>query len=133
MDITTPALLFPAISLLLVAYSNRFLTLAGVIRQLNNSNDRSTALIQKQVGALKKRIRLTQRMQAFGVLSFLLCACAMFALFLAAQFVGKLLFGASLISLVISLLFSLAEVSISTNALSVVLEDLEEARKSHQK
>lgn len=131
MDITTPALLFPAISLLLVAYSNRFLTLAGVIRQLNNSNDRSTALIQKQVDALKRRVKLTQRMQATGVLSFLLCACAMFALFLDAQAVGKVLFGISLISLVISLLISLAEISISTNALSIVLDDLEEARKDN--
>lgn len=127
MNITTPALLFPAISLLLLAYTNRFLTLAQVIRQLNASQDRGAVLVQRQLPGLKRRILLTQYMQGFGVFSFLLCALAMLALFLAAEATGKWLFGASLFTLTFSLLLSLVEVLISTEALSLVVKDLERA------
>src|SRR5690554_6421989 len=125
MDITTPALLFPAISLLLLAYTNRFLTLAQVIRQLHASRDPHVPIVQRQIPGLKHRIVLIKYMQGFGVLSFLLCSLSMFALYLAEDFGGKLLFGASLLSLMVSLLMSLAEVLISTNALAIVLEDIE--------
>lgn len=127
MNITTPALLFPAISLLLLAYTNRFLTLAQVIRQLNASHDRGAVLVQRQLPGLKKRIMLTQYMQGFGVFSFLICALSMLALFLEAEATGKWLFGASLLTLTLSLLLSLVEVLISTEALSLVVEDLEHA------
>ncbi|MDI3491710.1 MAG: hypothetical protein PWP11_2987 [Thauera sp.] len=132
MNLTTPALLFPAISLLLLAYTNRFLTLAQVIRQLNASTDRGADLVQRQLPGLKRRIALTQYMQGFGVLSFLLCALSMFALFLEAQAAGKLLFGASILTLALSLVLSLVEVLISTEALSVVVQDLEDARRPPQ-
>lgn len=127
MNITTPALLFPAISLLLLAYTNRFLTLAQVIRQLNASPDRSASLVQRQLPGLKRRIMLTQYMQGFGVFSFLLCALAMLALFLESAAAGQWLFGASLLTLTLSLLLSLVEVLVSTEALSLVVADLEQA------
>ncbi|MCK2097432.1 DUF2721 domain-containing protein [Thauera aromatica] len=129
MNLTTPALLFPAISLLLLAYTNRFLTLAQVIRQLNASTDRVAALVQRQLPGLKRRIALTQYMQGFGVFSFLLCALSMFALFLDAELPGKWLFGASILSLTLSLVLSLIEVLISTEALSLVVKDLEDAAR----
>ncbi|MFP5401605.1 MAG: DUF2721 domain-containing protein [Gammaproteobacteria bacterium] len=129
MNLTTPALLFPAISLLLLAYTNRFLTLAQVIRQLNASADRSAPLVQCQLPGLKRRITLTQYMQGFGVLSFLLCALSMFALFLEAQVTGQLMFGASILTLALSLVLSLVEVLISTEALSLVVRDLEQAAR----
>jgi len=125
MDLTTPALLFPAISLLLLAYTNRFLTLAQVIRQLHASSDRKAPVVQRQVAGLKRRIVLTKYMQGFGVSSFLLCALSMFALFVHETGAGKALFGTSLLFLAVSLVLSLLEVLISTNALSVVVEDLE--------
>lgn len=128
MDLTTPALLFPAISLLLLAYTNRFLTLAQVIRQLHASPDRAAALVQRQIPGLKRRIALIQYMQSFGVLSFLLCALAMLALFAKEVGVGQVLFGISIVSLALSLVLSLLEVLISTNALAVVVEDTEHAR-----
>ncbi len=127
MNLTTPALLFPAISLLLLAYTNRFLTLAQVIRQLNNSEDRSAALVQRQLPGLKRRIALTQYMQGFGVLSFLLCALAMLSLFLGAEAAGHWLFGISILILALSLIMSLIEVVISNEALSLVVKDLEQA------
>jgi hypothetical protein len=125
MDLTTPALLFPAISLLLLAYTNRFLTLAQVIRQLHSSQDRAAAVVQAQIPGLKHRIVLIKYMQGFAVISFLLCSLSMFALFVDAQLPGKLMFGASTLMLTISLLLSLAEVLISTNALSIVVTDIE--------
>ena len=106
MNLTTPALLFPAISLLLLAYTNRFLTLAQVIRQLNASADRGAALVQCQLPGLKRRIALTQYMQGFGVVSFLLCALSMLALFLEAQAAGKWMFGTSIVTLAVSLVLS---------------------------
>jgi Na+/phosphate symporter len=77
-----------------------------------------------QIPGLDLRIRLIQYMQSFGVLSFLLCALSMFSLFVEKATAGKVLFGVSLLALAVSLLFSLWEVLISTNALSVVVSDL---------
>ncbi|GHT91605.1 DUF2721 domain-containing protein [Betaproteobacteria bacterium] len=125
MDLTTPALLFPAISLLLLAYTNRFLTLAQVIRQLHASPERDSSLVVRQIPGLKRRISLIQYMQSFGVLSFLLCSLSMLALFVERATEGKVLFGVSIISLALSLLLSLWEVLVSTNALAIVVEDFE--------
>ncbi|MFN4062681.1 DUF2721 domain-containing protein [Azoarcus communis] len=130
MDLTTPALLFPAISLLLLAYTNRFLTLAQVIRQLHASPGHGSGVVMRQIPGLKRRIQLIQYMQSFGVLSFLLCALSMLALFLHGEAAGQVLFGASIIALAVSLVLSLVEVLISTNALSIVVEDLERTGKS---
>ena len=126
MTLTTPALLFPAISLLLLAYTNRFLVLAQVIRKLVDA-ERSghQEAHTRQIVLLRQRIVLTKRMQVAGVTSFLLCTLAMFAVFLSLELLGKVLFGISLITLSISLVFSLWEVMISTNALNVQLQDLE--------
>lgn len=126
MTLTTPALLFPAISLLLLAYTNRFLTLAQLIRKLaDEERDNHHDVTTRQILLLRKRITLTKRMQVAGVLSFLLCTLSMFALFLSLELFGMLLFGISLLSLSTSLVFSLWEVMISTNALNVQLQDIE--------
>ena len=126
MTLTTPALLFPAISLLLLAYTNRFLTLAQVIRQLHpGKSGPVTELALRQLGGLKRRIGLIKLMQGFGVMSFLLCALSMFVLFIEMQMAGKVLFGLSLLALAVSLLVSLWEVLVSTEALNIVLGDME--------
>ena len=126
MDLTTPALLFPAISLLLLAYTNRFLTLAQVIRQLHGSADPAAAVVRRQIQGLKRRVVLIKYMQSVSVLSFLLCSLSMLALFAGSQTIGTWLFAASMLTLAASLILSLVEVLISTEALSVVLEDLEQ-------
>ena len=126
MNVTTPALLFPAISLLLLAYTNRFLTLAQIIRQMHASRDRGSAMVLRQLPGLRLRIMLIQAMQSFGVLSFLLCALSMFAIFTDEPTIGQWLFGASLVVLAASLVLSLVEVLHSTHALSIVLEDLQD-------
>lgn len=127
LTLTTPALLFPAISLLLLAYTNRFLVLAQLIRKLadeeRNQHQEANA---RQILLLRRRISLTKRMQLAGVLSFLLCTLSMFALFLSLELTGMVLFGASLVTLSVSLIYSLWEIQISTNALNVQLQDIEE-------
>lgn len=127
MTITTPSLLFPAISLLLLAYTNRFVVLANVIRQLSKmENASSLAIVRRQLDNLRLRMHVIRRMQAFGVLSFVLCTLSMFSLLLHWYIVGQLLFANSLILLVISLLFSFYEVNISTEAINIELEKFDE-------
>ncbi|MDI9244700.1 DUF2721 domain-containing protein [Marinobacter sp. CHS3-4] len=129
MTLTTPALLFPAISLLLLAYTNRFLVLAQLIRQLKQMDtEEDHNLIARQISMLRKRIVLTKRMQTYGVLSFFLCTVSMFIVFLGGDLTGAIAFGISLVLLSISLLYSLYEIVISTNAINVELESFE-ARK----
>lgn len=131
MTVSTPALLFPAISLLLLAYTNRFLVLAQLIRQLKQmETEDDYPLIARQLRMLRRRIVLTKRMQATGVLSFFVCTMSMFALFLNWEMFGMISFGVSLILLSLSLLFSLWEIVISNNAINVELEDFERKHKA---
>lgn len=128
MSITTPSLLFPAISLLLLAYTNRFVVLTNVIRQLSGVEDEGRKdMVRRQINNLRKRLQIIRAMQTFGVLAFVLCTMAMFALFLHWMVAGKILFGLSLILLVVSLLFSLYEVQISTTAINIEIEKLTKA------
>ncbi len=125
-SITTPALLFPAISLLLVAYTNRFVVLTGVIRDLNAENEpHYQEIIRRQIPNLRMRLKLIQLMQFLGVLSFVICTLSMFAVFLDRLFTGQILFGISLGMLVASLIISLAEVKVSTKAIDIEIEKLQ--------
>ncbi|MBW4461937.1 MAG: DUF2721 domain-containing protein [Nodosilinea sp. WJT8-NPBG4] len=131
MELTTPALLFPAISLLLLAYTNRFLVLAQLIRQLHSSErDYFQSLVQRQISNLRQRIALIRLMQALGVSSFIVCTLSMLGLFLDHQQLAEVLFGLSLLLLVASLLTSLYEIAISTRAIEAELADID-AKSRH--
>lgn len=128
MDLTlsTPALLFPAISLLLLAYTNRFLTLANLIRELHRSyKNNPEEIIMAQISNLRYRVKLIRNMQIYGVSSFFGCVLSMFFLFAGYDLVGKIIFGVSLLLLLISLGISLREVQVSIIALEHRLSDLE--------
>jgi hypothetical protein len=128
--ISTPALLFPAISLLLLAYTNRFLTTGQLIRSISHqARTHGGQELVGQIDNLKKRLELTKWMQFFGVVSMLMCTVSMFALFLGFYVVGKQVFGLSLITMCLSLCISLWEVYISSNALNLELKDLVEKCK----
>ena len=130
MSVTTPALLFPAISLLLLAYTNRFLVLAQLIRELNEREGKQVReLVIRQIANLKKRIGLIRSMQAYGVFSFLLCTLSMFCLFIQWELAGQLSFAASLISLLISLAVSLYEIQISCDAIHIELESMQDRKE----
>ena len=124
-DVSTPALLFPAISLLLLAYTNRFLVIAGRIRDLHSRyRDTSDLLLMRQIENLRKRVMLIRNMQAIGILSLLLCVVCMFVLFAGYPALGKYIFGTSLGLLAISLGISFREIQISTIAINLELSDL---------
>jgi len=126
LTLTTPALLFPAISLLLLAYTNRFLTLANLIRELHRSYKKDPEeIIIAQISNLRYRVVLIRNMQIFGVLCFFGCVLCMLLLFVGQVIISQYVFAVSLISLLVSLALSLREVQISINALNVRLSDLE--------
>ncbi|MFL0800160.1 MAG: DUF2721 domain-containing protein [Agarilytica sp.] len=126
MTLTTPALLFPAISLLLLAYTNRFVVLTKVIRDLSAMmGSENKDLIRRQIMNLRLRLNLIRAMQFLGVLSFVACTVSMFMLFMNWSLWGKGLFGAALVLLVSSLLISLWEVQISTRAINLEIERLD--------
>ena len=128
LDITTPALLFPAITLLLLAYTNRFLAIATLVRNLRRqqTNDRHPTIIIGQIKNLRRRLNMIRYMQAFGILSFFLVVLCMFLLFGKLPEVAGYMFALSLIALLISLGISLVETHISTRALNLELSDMEE-------
>jgi uncharacterized protein DUF2721 len=105
MDITltTPALLFPAISLLLVAYTNRFNTIGGRIRTLHSQyKENPDDILSGQIESLRKRVYLIRNMQAFGVGSLFLCVVCLFVLFAGKIILGKIIFSLSLVLMMIS-------------------------------
>jgi hypothetical protein len=121
-DLTTPALLFPAISLLLLAYTNRFLALASVIRSLAGRLAQSEdADVRRQLANLGLRISLIKWMQGLGIISILLCMVSMFCLFAGHQPGGRGAFGVSLVLMVLSLGFSFWETLLSGEALKYEL------------
>ena len=125
-NVTTPALLFPAITLLLLAYTNRFLTIATLIRTLHSSYKANPdSNIPGQIQNLRKRVHLIKSMQAVGIASLFLCVLCMFVLFAGWVVLGKYIFGISLLLLLWSLGLSLKEISISVEALELNLSDIE--------
>lgn len=132
LSITTPALLFPAITLLMLAYTNRFLAIASLVRKLHDEyvkvEDRN--LLHKQISNLRTRISLIRNMQALGVLSFLLCIVCMYLIFREFDAASKWVFALSLLSLLTSLIFSLFEIILSTRAIDVELSDMELDKRS---
>ena len=127
LSIETPALLFSATSLILLAYTNRFLTIAQIIRNLKkNYDDNHNKNILLEIKNLNLRLTLIRYMQLFGVMCLFLSVFAMLFLYVDQETIGIYVFGASLLCLLISLGISFWEISISVNALRVHLKDLSE-------
>lgn len=125
-NLTTPALLFPTLSLIMLAYTNRFLGLATVIRNLRDRyDDTHDPLISKQIDNLRHRVVLIRNMQFFGASSLLLCIVCMGLLFAGWVDAGKLIFVLSLVFMAISLAISIYEIQISVKALELNLSDME--------
>jgi Protein of unknown function (DUF2721) len=126
LTLTTPALLFPAISLLLLAYTNRFLALAALMRDLyTRYRSDPDPKIKRQLANLRYRIVIIRNMQVCGVASFFGCVACMFVILSGYQELGAWILGASLILLLISLGLSLREIQVSIDALTLQIEDLD--------
>lgn len=130
MDVTTPALLFPAVTLLMLAYTNRFTTLATIIRNLHGKyQTQQDANLLAQIENLRYRVYLIRNMQITGVLSLLFCMVSMFALFEDWLVVGKWSFAIALVLMMFSMLVSLRELQVSAGALDLLLKDMEDGGK----
>jgi peptidoglycan/LPS O-acetylase OafA/YrhL len=126
LNLTTPALLFSAISLLLLAYTNRFLAYAQVVRNLHaRFKENPDSLIIGQIQNLRKRLVLTRTMQLLGIGSLLLCVLCMFLVYVEFQLAAEIIFGIALVMLIISLAISIREIQISVKALDLHLSDME--------
>lgn len=126
LTLTTPALLFSAISLILLAYTNRFLAYAQVVRSLHTSfKENPNSLLLGQIQNLRKRLQLTKTMQVLGISSLLLCVLCMFLIYVRFMIWAEILFGIALVLLLLSLAFSIREIQISVKALDLHLSDME--------
>lgn len=124
--LTTPALLFSTLSLLLLAYTNRFLALANRIRDLHSKyRERPDSVLREQIQSLRYRVVLIKHMQLYGILSLFLTTLCMFVLFAGWPAIGKAIFGLSLVMLLVSLGISIREIQVSVRALNLALADLE--------
>ncbi len=121
LTLTTPALLFPTVSLVLLAYTNRFLAVAG---------DDHDKRIVDQIKSLRIRVHLIRNMQMFSIFALFLSVLCMFSLFYGEVLIAKFIFSGSLISLLISLGMSLREIYLSTHALAIQLKDMDDAVNS---
>jgi uncharacterized membrane protein len=129
-SITTPALLFPAVTLLMLAYTNRFNTLATIIRNLHSKfQTERTENLLAQIANLRYRVYLIRNMQIFGVLSLLLCVVSMFALFAGWLAGGQWSFAIALVLMIVSMLLSLRELQVSVGALDLLLSEMGEGEK----
>ena len=127
LTLTTPALLFSAISLILLAYTNRFLSYAQLIRSLREQHRLQPSKVTRaQIDNLRLRLRLTRSMQSLGVASLFLCVVTMFLICAGLQSLSAYVFGVALLCLIGSLGISLHEVRISVRALEIHLHDMEE-------
>ena len=126
LKMSIPALLFPAISLTMLAYNARYLAIAALIRQLHKEFlNRPSENISIQINQLRKRLYLIRNMQASAIISFLGAVITMGLLYLEKNNIANIVFGLALLALVISLTISLIEVQLSTNSLNTQLNSIE--------
>lgn len=131
LTLSTPALLFPTVSLLMLAYTNRFLALAAIIRKLHADWKQSPDPIYlAQIKNLRKRLSLIRDMQSMGLLALLLCVVCMAMLLVGCPVAAQWVFGISLLLMTISLGLLLWEIQLSGGALNLHLRDIE---KGHDK
>ena len=130
LTLITPTFLFSAISLLLLAYTNRFLSYAQLVRTLKDRYmEDQSALTLAQIANLRKRLYLTKNMQMLGVASLLLCVATMFLIYVGLQVISAYVFALALVLLIISLTLSVLEIRISAKSLEIYLSNMEKAGK----
>ncbi|MBQ4278553.1 MAG: DUF2721 domain-containing protein [Rikenellaceae bacterium] len=133
LTLVTPSILFSAISLIMLAYTNRFLSYAQVIRNLSAEYDRSGSPVAlQQIRNLRKRLYLTRSMQILGILSLLLCLVCTFFIYVGWNGAAVYIFAASLITLILSLAVSIREIVISVRALDLHLDHVRHKQRGEQ-
>ena len=132
-EISTPALFFPAVSLLMLAYTNRFFGLAAIIRNLHRSHtEKPNPVYLLEIKSMRHRMRLIRDMQSFGIVALILCTACMFLIFRGYYRAGGMVFGASILCMLLSLIWALIEIRLSGRALDLHLQDLEQEETSRR-
>ena len=130
LTLSTPALFFSAISLLMLAFTNRFLHLAQLVRNLHSHcKEKPSVIIFKQIQSIRKRLQLIRSMQIYGISSLLVCVLCMFLIYINAMIIAEVLFGIGMVLLILSLALSIYEIQLSVKALNLHLSDIEEEEK----
>ena len=126
LTLTTPTLLFSAVSLILLAYTNRFLSYAQLVRVLKEQYvEHRSEVTAAQIANLRRRLYLTRSMQVLGISSLFFCVVAMFLIYIKFYDPAVYVFGLALLLLIASLGVSIWEIQISVNALEIHLQDME--------
>lgn len=127
LELITPSVLFSAVSLILLAYTNRFLAYAQLVRTLKDSYEQDKSKVtHEQILNLKQRLNLSRLMQVFGTVSLFLCVVTMFAIYVGFQVTAVWIFGFGLLALIISLGLSIWEIIISSRALELYLGNMDD-------
>ena len=126
LTLTTPSLLFSAVSLIMLAYTNRFLSYAQIVRTLKTEYDlHPSKITAAQIENLRSRLYLIRMMQILGIVSLLLSVVCMFLIYVGLQTFAVIVFAISLLSLLASLGISIGEIIISVRALELHLSAME--------
>ncbi|MBU3808405.1 MAG: DUF2721 domain-containing protein [Candidatus Phocaeicola faecipullorum] len=126
LNLSTPALLFSAVSLILLAYTNRFLSYAQLVRTLKEQYvQKHSEVTASQIDNLRRRLYLTRSMQVLGISSLFLCVITMFLIYIGFHTTAVYVFGVALLLLIASLGISIWEIHISVKALEIHLKDME--------
>ncbi|MCF2593541.1 DUF2721 domain-containing protein [Bacteroides caecigallinarum] len=126
LSLSTPALLFSAVSLILLAYTNRFLSYAQLVRTLKEQYvQKHSEVTAAQIDNLRRRLYLTRSMQVLGISSLFLCVITMFLIYIGFHTTAVYVFGIALLLLIASLGISIWEIHISVKALEIHLRDME--------
>ena len=129
MDITinTPALLFPAISLIMLAYTNRFLSLASLVRKLHEEykKEKTSPVLHGQIKNVRYRLKLIKNMQFLGVMSFVFGILSMYLIYINEMESARIAFAIAIVLFAASLILSLLEIQKSTKTLELELSDME--------
>ena len=130
LTLTTPTLLFSAVSLILLAYTNRFLSYAQLVRTLKDQYVKQhSEVTAAQISNLRRRLYLTRNMQVLGISSLFFCVITMFLIYIGLHALSVYIFGLALLLLIASLGLSIWEIHISVKALEIHLQDKEEKGK----
>jgi len=129
LEVSTPALLFPAVSLLFLSYTNRFLHLSALIRKLHGDwLERGDDLLRAQIDNLRRRLTLIRAMQLLGAISLLLCVMSMIGVLVQWDATALTTFFVALSLMALSLVCLVYEVWISGGALRILLNAVAESK-----
>ena len=126
-DYTVTALMFPAIPLTMSIYSNRFHTLSSLIRKLHDEyifEKHIPSEWEKQLLNLNGRIKLLRYSIVFASFGFLFNMLTVFGLYLNRIFEARIIFGSCCVAMIISIMFFIREIQLSTKALKLHLSDM---------